>query len=172
MSQKLKLNPVEVDKLYWQKELSLLDIAKLLHCDMGTVRNTLIHHGHGTRSRSEGTRLALSKRPKRIAPKGSKHWNWKGGRHKMHSGYIEVYKPEHPRATVRGYVLEHILVWEQTHHQPLPDGWVIHHLNGIKDDNRPKNLFGMPRGKHSSALHLGALKQRIRELEEKIAKVR
>lgn len=26
----------------------------------------------------------------------------------------------------------------------MPD-WLIHHLNGIRDDNRPENLIAMPR---------------------------
>jgi len=171
MSQKLKLNPAEVDSLYWQKELSLSDIAQLLDCDMGTVRNTLIHHGHGIRPRGEATRIALKKKPHPIR-KGDKSSHWKGGRNKRHGGYIEIYKPEHPRATVRGYVLEHILVWEEAHHQLLPSGWIVHHLNGIKDDNRPKNLLSMPKQGHSPNLTMKEVQKRLREVEAELTQQR
>lgn len=36
-------------------------------------------------------------------------------------------------------VAEHRLVWE-THNGPIPDGLVIHHINGDKRDNRIENL--------------------------------
>ena len=74
---------------------------------------------------------------------GANAYHWKGGRI-INQGYIYIYKPDHPNATKSKYVYEHILVWEQTHNKPLPDGWVVHHLNGIKDDNRVKNLLGLP----------------------------
>ena len=100
-------------------------------------------------------------------PKGEKNPNWKGGRTKGGGGYIKVLKPEHPRADKRdGYVAEHILVWEEAHGKLLPDGWVVHHLNGIKDDNRPSNLVALPNMKHN--LVLQAKTKRIQELEAKL----
>jgi len=36
-------------------------------------------------------------------------------------------------------VMEHRLVWE-AHHGPIPDGMVIHHINGDNQDNRIENL--------------------------------
>jgi hypothetical protein len=35
--------------------------------------------------------------------------------------------------------LQHRYVWTQ-HHGVIPDGMVIHHINGVKDDNRLSNL--------------------------------
>jgi hypothetical protein len=64
-------------------------------------------------------------------------------------GRVYIWKPEHPRAHKDGYVHRSILVWEQTHGRPLPDGWDVHHVNGIKDDDRPKNLLALSHGKHS-----------------------
>ncbi len=93
---------------------------------------------------------------------GKDHHNWKGGRIKS-SGYIFVHKPDHPRAKRDGYVREHILVWEETHGKPLPNDWIIHHLNGVKDDNRPANLVALPNKKHY--LILAAKAKRIQELE-------
>ena len=88
---------------------------------------------------------------------------WKGGRVKHSAGYIMIYKPEYPRANKQGYVLEHVLIWEMTNNKSLPLGWHIHHLNGIKDDNRTVNLLGLPSHKH--ALILAVKSKRIQELE-------
>jgi len=95
--------------------------------------------------------------------KGKNSPAWKGGRTKNTGGYILVYIPEHMKANKRGYVLEHILVWEKANNKSLPDGYIIHHLNGITDDNRPANLVALPNKKHY--LVLAAKAKRIQELE-------
>lgn len=38
---------------------------------------------------------------------------------------------------------EHVLVWEDYHHKRLPQGHCVHHINGIKKDNRIENLKAM-----------------------------
>jgi len=96
-------------------------------------------------------------------PTGENSYNWKGGRIKDADGYIRIYKKDHPRASQTGYVSEHILVWEETHGKPLPKGWIVHHLNGIKDDNHPNNLIGLSNKKHYLVLQAKA--KRIQELE-------
>jgi len=99
---------------------------------------------------------------------GEEHGSWKGGRYVNNKGYALIWDPTHPRANIRHYVLEHIAVWEEYHGHKLPDGYVIHHLNGIKTDNRPVNLVAMKRGAHTShhlRLHVGQHKKRIRQLE-------
>lgn len=97
--------------------------------------------------------------------------SWKGGIKKS-DGYVFVYAPNHPRVQnskrgrSRRYVAEHILVWERTHNKPLPTDWCIHHLNGIRHDNRIENLIALPLKKHSSWTLLKKLQARIHELEQ------
>lgn len=84
----------------------------------------------------------------------------------MSGGYVYKYLPSHHRANSRGYVGEHILIWEQTNNKKLPEGWLVHHMNGIKNDNKPQNLFGTTRAKHHV---LGKpYRDKIMELENKI----
>ena len=58
----------------------------------------------------------------------------------MWHGYVRMWGPEHPRADSKGYVLEHIVVMEQKLGRALVADENVHHLNGVKDDNRPENL--------------------------------
>lgn len=48
-------------------------------------------------------------------------------------------------------ILVHRLVWERTN-GPIPEGLVVHHINGDKRDNRIENLALMTHAAHS-ALH-------------------
>ncbi len=102
--------------------------------------------------------------------KGERNQAWKGGRYKSPLGYVYIYMPEHPRANrYHGlYVAEHQLVWEKAHNQLLPEGYLIHHLNGIKDDNRPENLIALQPKRHSTRTRLDIAEQRIRELEQQL----
>jgi hypothetical protein len=74
---------------------------------------------------------------------------------KTSKGYSLIFQPDHPRADSRGYVLEHILVFERETGIAVPDGCCIHHLNGIKDDNRIENLCMMTHGAHTVMHNVG-----------------
>lgn len=62
------------------------------------------------------------------------------------------------------WVLEHRHIWEQLH-GPLPKNWVVHHINGIRNDNRPTNLIGLPRAEHSPEA-TGLIRVRLEKISE------
>lgn len=85
-----------------------------------------------------------------LCKKGEKASNWKGGKRKTRKGYVEVLKPDHPRADSCGYVMEHIYVFEQATGIKVPKNCVIHHLDGNKQNNDISNLCMMTFGGHST----------------------
>ena len=87
-------------------------------------------------------------------PTGKDHYAWKGGRLKTTKGYIDIYIPGHPHARGGKYVLEHRLVMEKKLGRYLERYEIVHHKNGIKDDNRLRNLELWT--KH----HLGGIKDK------------
>ena len=101
------------------------------------------------------------------ARKGEKGANWKGGIKKNAKGYNLVLMPDHRRAGKGGYVLEHILVFERECGIIIPDNCCIHHLNGIKDDNRIENLCMMTHSAHTVLHHKGSV--RSEKTREKIS---
>lgn len=105
-----------------------------------------------------------------IASKGEKCTWWNGGVSISSKGYRLVRMPEHHRADSKGYVLEHVLVFETECGIKLPDNCCIHHLNGVKDDNRIENLCMMTRSSHTVFHHTGS--KRTAETKKKISEAR
>ena len=64
-------------------------------------------------------------------------------------GYLLQYAPDHPHAMRDGYVLQHRLVAEKAIGRYLSEDEVVHHKNGNKKDNRPKNLAVLDRAQHA-----------------------
>ena len=68
------------------------------------------------------------------------------------NGYRVIYRPEHPRAMQndcwKGYVYEHIVIAEKYNGTPLKDDEVIHHLDGVRDNNQYANLLILTREQH------------------------
>jgi hypothetical protein len=78
----------------------------------------------------------LSKTMKKKARRGEDHGQWKQyGSRKIHNGYIIIKDPK------RGFIQEHRLIMEKHLGRKLKDTEVVHHENGIRDDNQIKNLI-------------------------------
>lgn len=152
---KVNLDKDRIAELYTRNKMTLKGISLLFHLRVRTIKEILNSRKIEIRQGGPG--------------KGKLHHSWKGGRTITSQGYILIRVPNHPRAQwhngVKAYVFEHILVWEQTNNRSLPNGWIVHHLNGIKSDNRPENLLGMPKSGHSPHMLLRQVQARVRELE-------
>lgn len=79
------------------------------------------------------------------ARKGERNVRWIGGRFKIsRSGYIMIrLNPDdffYPMCRKSDYVLEHRLVMAKYLERCLLPWEIVHHRNGIKDDNRLENL--------------------------------
>ena len=72
-------------------------------------------------------------------------------------GYVWVKAPGHHRANARGYVKRAILVMEEKLGRPLRPEEMVHHINEIRDDDRPENLEARSRAGHHRAGHLQRL---------------
>lgn len=66
--------------------------------------------------------------------KGSSNGNWRGGSTIHQKGYVRI------KVASGKYRMEHALVMEEILGRPLLPNENVHHLNGVRNDNRPENL--------------------------------
>jgi hypothetical protein len=78
--------------------------------------------------------------------RGAAHPNWRGGSSIDKWGYRLLYTPERHKS--HPYSYEHVLVAEKMIGRRLAKGEHVHHLNGVKLDNRPENLLVCTASEH------------------------
>lgn len=127
------------------------------------------------RTTEEKIRMSESQRrhyKKHKAPTGEKHSQWKGGK-SVHRGYVLVWlSKDDPYAAMaysnhgRGLrIEEHRLVMARHLGRPLSKDEIVHHLNGIKDDNRPENLAVVTKHNHETGTLIHILEKEVARLQ-------
>lgn len=84
-----------------------------------------------------------------LGRKGPDHPAWRGGRLIDRDGYVRLYKPEYEFARAGGYVLEHVMVVEQSIGRRLSPTECVHHVDHDRQHNELSNLEIQEFGAHS-----------------------
>jgi len=117
-----------LEEQYTKNNMSLKEVADIC----GVTATTIMYYAK---------RFGI-KMHKRCPRNQSKELNpmWKGGKFKDGNGYIKIKMREHLFANSSGYVTEHRLVMEKKIGRFLKPYEMVHHKNGIRNDNRIENL--------------------------------
>ena len=133
-----KLPLEKVAKLY-DEGYTQAEIGEILGCSQKVVWRFM--KNHGIKARSSAINL-----PKKY---GEDNPSWKGGKN-VHDGYVRIRTPADSlsKGDSNGYIREHDYVMEKHIGRRLEKGECVHHINGIKTDNRIENLKLMTNSEH------------------------
>ena len=80
---------------------------------------------------------------------GDKAPGWKGGITKKR-GYVYTYSPKHPNPSYDHYVKRSRLNMEKKIGRFLKRTEIVHHIDGVRDDDRIENLVVITRARHNT----------------------
>lgn len=153
------------DKEWLKEQLetkSMLQIAQELRTSVGNVADRV--YRFKIKCPSADKSIAVKEGLKKRFPEGrfgENASNWKGGKRRVGLGgkYIGIYSPDHPYCDRDKYVMEHRLVMEKELGRYLKPEEIVHHINTIKDDNRPENLELIENRSAHVKKHFDAIKE-------------
>ena len=126
----------DIEYLYHTKKLSTIDIAKHFGVQKACIRRKMVKYGIERRNISDAATLRCEKYP----TDGDKCHRWKNGK-TYHQGYVFL-------TICKKQVAEHRLVMERHIGRKLLSNEIVHHINGIRSDNRIENLELMTMSEH------------------------
>lgn len=163
------VNKEELASLY-RAGMSIPDLSRTTGMPKSNIRYRLKKMG-ALRTRTEAVRLAAMQgkigpehrgKPRTFTSEHCKKISeaklGKGkGLSKKPNGYLEITLGEN-----KGRGLHRVVV-EKTLGRKLDAGEVVHHINGVRDDNRPENLEVMTRGEHARLHAIENYSTRVRD---------
>lgn len=147
-----------------KKQKKCLDCGKNIHYESTRCRSC------ATKTPEYRKKLSEQKKGKLNPNYGKRNeqmGRWKGGRI-IRRGYIFIKKDEHPNANYAGYVQEHRLIMEKEIGRYLTKKELVHHINGLKDDNRIENLKIVSISEHMSGHMMGNTHCKGKKLPEEV----
>lgn len=153
----------QLREMYGENMMRVREIGEVLGLSVGNVSKRLKNAGIATRklrdypqteaqmrAAAQLGELAKARRVQRPKPLECTAAATKEPmRKKDKGGHIVLYMPDHPMAAKSGYIFEHRLIMAEHLGRLLRPDEVVHHINGVKDDNRIENLQLMKKWEHS-----------------------
>lgn len=97
-------------------------------------------------------------------PTGRVHNGWPVLQNEQ--GYLTIYEPTHPNSNHVGHILEHRFVMSQQLGRALESYEHVHHVNHVRNDNRPENLEILGASEHGRETNAFTSNKRRTESDE------
>lgn len=133
---------------YWNKKKDVHKIAKLCGVHFSTIYKWAKKNQWKLKRGGWGMPVSKETAQKiREAQIGNKNHAWRGGKYEQ-EGYVFIKDHTHPNRNSQNYISEHRVIIEKNIGRYLYPWELVHHKNGIRNDNRVENLEIKYRGNH------------------------